>query len=320
MDSKINCTCGWSWNKSDSSKKDMYICHECGRDNKMKNGGWLDNYNDSKVSLPEGFVGEGYNTKGRDYSPAWGGSFHNGGEIPQAQQGTIIQKDLNNSQVKQVNDLTGMNFEPEFAQKYFMTEEESKLKDIQRQQQMSNAALQHTNKIIDITSESSGPFSNKRIWHDKRPEYYTSSGQEVRDGYEYTTVLAKDWKNYQKSPQYLKYKNIPPTNTVASMQQGGIIKDDNGYWNPKNWGKKVEIDQSDPDSFIDMENVYEPLIGVSKETGEKRIMYPGEKHKFGKETKKVIESPLAKNGKELDQLTNFTNYNKTESGSWLDTL
>ncbi len=44
MKGKVKCTCGWSWNKSDSSKKDMYICHECGRDNSnnMKNGGWLD--------------------------------------------------------------------------------------------------------------------------------------------------------------------------------------------------------------------------------------------------------------------------------------
>ena len=33
MKGKVKCTCGWSWNKSDSSKKDMYICHECGRDN-----------------------------------------------------------------------------------------------------------------------------------------------------------------------------------------------------------------------------------------------------------------------------------------------
>ena len=90
MKGKVNCTCGWSWNKSDSSKKDMYVCHECGRDNSnnMKNGGWLDNYgtkenpNDSSVSLPEGFVGMGNNTKGRDYSPAWGGQFAMGGSIP----------------------------------------------------------------------------------------------------------------------------------------------------------------------------------------------------------------------------------------------
>jgi hypothetical protein len=108
---KVKCTCGWSWNKSDSSKKDMYICHECGRDNSnnMKNGGWLDsyadggtmqeyqeNYNDNSVSLPEGYVGEGYNTKGRNYSPAWGGQFQMGGSVypvnyvPEAQMGASI--------------------------------------------------------------------------------------------------------------------------------------------------------------------------------------------------------------------------------------
>lgn len=46
--------------------------------------GWLDNYNDSKVSLPEGYVGEGYSIKGRDYSPSWGGRFQMGGSIPGA--------------------------------------------------------------------------------------------------------------------------------------------------------------------------------------------------------------------------------------------
>lgn len=40
---------------------------------------WLDNYNDSNVTLPEGFVGMGNNTKGRNYSPAWGGQFQYGG-------------------------------------------------------------------------------------------------------------------------------------------------------------------------------------------------------------------------------------------------
>jgi len=98
---KVKCTCGWSWNKSDSSKKDMYICHECGRDNSnnMKNGGWLDqyadggtmqehqeNYNDSETSVSEGYEGEGYSMKGRNYSPAWGGQFQNGGPIKPLQK------------------------------------------------------------------------------------------------------------------------------------------------------------------------------------------------------------------------------------------
>ena len=40
---------------------------------------WLDNYNDSSVSTGPGFVGAGYDTKGRHYSPAWGGQFQWGG-------------------------------------------------------------------------------------------------------------------------------------------------------------------------------------------------------------------------------------------------
>ena len=32
----ITCkNCGWQWNKSDSSKKDMYMCHHCDKDNSM---------------------------------------------------------------------------------------------------------------------------------------------------------------------------------------------------------------------------------------------------------------------------------------------
>ena len=95
MKGKVTCTCGWSWNKSDSSKKDMYICHECGRDNSnnMKNGGWMDNYNDSKASAPEGMVGDGFSNVGRNYSPAWGGQFEDGGEIPNAQSGRATRAD-----------------------------------------------------------------------------------------------------------------------------------------------------------------------------------------------------------------------------------
>lgn len=87
---KVKCTCGWSWNKSDSSKKDMYICHECGRDNSnnMKNGGWLDNYgeeanaNEGHSSASDNWRGEGYSNVGRNSSPAWGGQFQNGGKAP----------------------------------------------------------------------------------------------------------------------------------------------------------------------------------------------------------------------------------------------
>ena len=55
-----------------------------------RNGGWLDkyedggelNYNDYSVSAPKGFQGDGYSNVGRNYSPAWGGQFEDGGEMP----------------------------------------------------------------------------------------------------------------------------------------------------------------------------------------------------------------------------------------------
>ena len=105
MANNINCTCGHSWSKASSSKKDMYVCHICGKDNTMKDGGWLnkfdqgglvlkqktkDNFdlkvnpNDVKASVGPGFVGLGYDTTGRNYSPAWGGQFAMGGSLPGA--------------------------------------------------------------------------------------------------------------------------------------------------------------------------------------------------------------------------------------------
>jgi hypothetical protein len=59
----------------------------------MKNGGWLENYNDSQASAPEGMVGDGFSNVGRNYSPAWGGQFEDGGLIPIAQDGRATRAD-----------------------------------------------------------------------------------------------------------------------------------------------------------------------------------------------------------------------------------
>jgi|LakMenE01Jun11ns_1017448.scaffolds.fasta_scaffold9959529_3 hypothetical protein len=40
------------------------------------------NYNDYSINLSPNFVGDGYNTIGRNYSPAWGGQFQMGGNLP----------------------------------------------------------------------------------------------------------------------------------------------------------------------------------------------------------------------------------------------
>jgi len=104
-------------------------------------------------------------------------------------------------------------------------------------------------------------------------------------------------------------------------KNGSVVKDNMGYWNPDNWGKVVEIDSPN----ITMKGVNQDLIGISDE-GDVQYMEPGKDYKF--KGKKVKEYPVAKNGvnqqdektvQHLDQLTNFTNYNKpkAKSGGWL---
>jgi hypothetical protein len=81
----------------------------------------------------------------------------------------------------------------------------------------------------------------------------------------------------------------------------------------------VEIGSND----ITMQGVNQPLLGISDE-GDTKYMEPGKDYKF--KGKKVKEYPIAQNGSKqdkgqlvkLDQLTNFTNYNKPEKGGWLE--
>lgn len=74
----------------------------------------------------------------------------------------------------------------------------------------------------------------------------------------------------------------------------------------------------------------QPLLGISN-TGERKIMYPGQDYQFEEGTEYVTEIPkskLAKNGirqeqkglQNIDNLTNFTNYNTKQPGGWLDNL
>jgi probable phosphoglycerate mutase len=91
---------------------------------KKENGGWLNkyeqggmvlekkgdnygkqsNYNDAKASTGPGFVGLGYDTTGRHYSPAWGGQFQNGGSLH------------NKAWVDSVNNA---NIDKDFVQRYY---------------------------------------------------------------------------------------------------------------------------------------------------------------------------------------------------------
>ena len=152
-----------------------------------------------------------------------------------------------------------------------------------------------------------------------------------------TVIMNSKPGNYLKSRWYNNgmfdmtnpniYKSVLPislglgaASQIEQKKEGGVIKDNNGYWNPNNWGKVVEIGSND----ITMKGVNQPLLGISDE-GDIQYMEPNKDYKF--KGKKVREFPIARNGinnlnenslQQLDQLTNFTNYNKLSNGGWLD--
>ena len=105
-------------------------------------------------------------------------------------------------------------------------------------------------------------------------------------------LYKKDWlQGYKKMEQggEIELQDNERAFLEEYFQDGGIIKDNNGYWNPNNWGKTVEI--SSPS--ITMKGVKQPLVGYAPETGETKIMLPGEDYFFNG-ANRVIESQLIK--------------------------
>lgn len=79
-------------------------------------------------------------------------------------------------------------------------------------------------------------------------------------------------------------------------KKGGIIKDNEGYRNPNNQGHPVSIDQSAPQSYIDMKGINQSLLAL--DDNEIRLMHPEEQHRF--KGNKVIEFPIAQNGANMN--------------------
>jgi hypothetical protein len=118
----------------------------------------------------------------------------------------------------------------------------------------------------------------------------------------------KEMKFYQEGLDF-KPKSI-------SKNGSKVIKDDRGQWDHP--GEITEIGSNQ----ITMEGVPYPVLGIS-DTGDTKLMKSGKNYKF--KGKKVTEFPMAKNGlrqeqkslQNLDNLLNFTNYNKPQPGGWL---
>jgi hypothetical protein len=109
----------------------------------------------------------------------------------------------------------------------------------------------------------------------------------------------------------------------SPRKNGGIVNSDRGQWDHP--GKVTRIKGGNITMKRDPKTgkaLTQPILGIAN-TGERQWMYPGQDYQF-QNAEYVTEYPkgkLAKNGNELvklDQLTNFTNYNKPQPGGWLN--
>jgi len=305
------------------------------------------NPNNPDVSLPPGFKGLAYNTKGRNYSPAWGGQFQDGGNLTfleptsrKLPKGYVIP--YNTPSTELAISVGGEDGEPAYLIPSFKYGKYLIDKD-------AKAEFRKTGEHLG------GPFKTWQEadeWERNVRHPYVEKGQNI------PTPLRRWGKDFAMGGSlpgavgftYARTAGAAPSNgpyakkTKASAQNGKEMKyyqegldfkpktisqdgseipvDPMGYWNPENIGNPVII----PSNEITMEGVDQPLIGIS-DTGDVQYMYPGEDYEFDGDY--VTEYPVAKSGismnnadaqpiEKLDQSLNFTNYNKPTKGGWLD--
>jgi hypothetical protein len=132
----------------------------------------------------------------------------------------------------------------------------------------------------------------------------------------------KLWENLVNKGEAEKFiEGMSHSYKIKPLEDGGVIKDDMGYWNPDNWDGPVEIGSNE----ITMRDVPFDVLGISDE-GDVQYMKSDNSKNYKFKGKKVTEFRMAKNGLRqeqkglvnLDNLTNFTNYNTKQPGGWLD--
>jgi len=316
MANNINCTCGHSWSKASSSKKDMYVCHMCGKDNTMKDGGWLDNYgkkpnpNDVEVSTGPGYVGSGYDVQGRDYSPAWGGQFQMGGSIlgktflqPNNPKLPVGWNPIEKGYSTEYSTTVGKDGEyylvPGFKHGKLVSDPEKEFygtgellggpfKTIQSAQDFADRRHKYVEQGKPIPSPIKTYDYLKFAMGGSMPgavgfTYARTAGSAPSNG-KYAKKTKASAQNGKEMKFYQEGLDFKP-NSIA--QDGGAIVDPMGQW--AHPGEVTII----PSTDITMEGVDYPVLGIS-DTGDQQMMYPGEDYQFDGDY--VTEYPMMKEG------------------------
>jgi hypothetical protein len=246
-----------------------------------KTKGWLDNYgeeanaNEGTSSASKEWRGEGYSNVGRNYSPAWGGQFQPGGNLPIASSSSVKTNTLSkialSSGKNDVNEFTNyatiINSYPDIANdtSYLMTKigsngEEQFFYNTNRGNPISNY-----NKGRDVVPVSSS-MSN-----DLRKEILAGVGG-FRDGgkAQKGKKVIIDGKEYDTASE--EYIDMLDKGLIGTMQDGN-------FWGNKSTLQPIVLYSSrdkDTQKFFnkfkeDDSEQYETLIELQKRYGHPHI-------------------------------------------------
>ena len=210
------------------------------------------------------------------------------GEIATGFKGT---RRLINSAANKFNDLTSLK--PNFTPIERVVENEAgRLKNLFNQPNIYPTSSPLPERMEPYLSRKVYPFNKE---------------QEVFESFLSTDRQLKNIDS--KSINYDAAGNIIP-----NFKQGGVIKDDMGQW--AHPGEVTEISGNTMATHGYGDN---PLY-VVPDVGEPRMVQANTGTQTFPGATKFTEYPMAKNGSlvELNQLTNFTNYNTPQPGGWLD--
>lgn len=209
--------------------------------------GWLDNYgkednyNDSSVSAPEGFQGDGYSNVGRNYSPAWGGQFQNGGKSPKyveskndprykAYQDSLT---LYNASNRDKKILFNKNIKTaEDWQKYIQSNSDTpkEVNSYKRLTKLNNKQPKHvstTNRILPFEDKkfaSLGPIPST-VYNYKKPQQQVIVKEKKP---EYTLKEKYDYDpGYRSTKEYEKVYNTPQVHSIENnLRPAGLVQGD----------------------------------------------------------------------------------------------
>jgi hypothetical protein len=202
--------------------------------------GWLDkyndggpvqpNYNDYSVSAGPGFEGDGTFNKGRNYSPAWGGQFADGGELQ-----PIYVTDKKDPRLQAYKDSTILynNYKKQYSakgEKRSLTKEEAedskKTKENPRASfpDMKILNVKGSNKIKKYHYNDSSGAYNAELVDDMFHSVIKPTGEYVyKDPNFWNTNVNNIYKKPTQPVEYIDRLSQPQVNELPDLQPGSPV-------------------------------------------------------------------------------------------------